>query len=526
MATKEKIFTDDELMKPTDEEVQKTVDKTRKQLEDKLNRKIKTAYSGVGNKNVTPQTQNNSRYIRYTPANSNTSHASGSDTRIIRMVDVPKDPLEPPKFKHKKIPMGPSSPPVPILHSPTKKLSKDERDLWRIPPCISNWKNNKGYMIPLDKRVASDGRGLQEVVINDAHSKLAQSLYSAERSAREMVAVRNAFRRKLQLSEQEQREEELKKTAAEARMKRMQIQNTAEETETEEETKKRIEREKIRENRRKEREREHRLENKGGSKKISKITRDKERDISEKLALGMVVPKTTEALYDTRLFNQTQGLDSGFGDEEDYNIYDKSLHNKEREAALYRAPKRDEELYGEKISMEKIINTSRFKPDKDFEGVDREVPIEPRSGPVQFEVDQPQLPEDEDNEDRKDDEKEEDVYGFDKYFSEAKTDGKPRGNSRLQLGVMHAAAGGGVGSEMSNSRRNMNFVPSSGDNTKKYKSRSRSRSPPKRRKSHSPSPPKRKRSSSPPRRRISRSPKRKRTRSRSPRRNDRRDRRR
>jgi len=289
--------------------------------------------------------------------------------------------------------------------------------------------------------------------------------------------------------------------------------------------KKRIEREKIRENRRKEREREHRLENKGGSNRKSKVTRDQGRDISEKLALGMVVPKTTEALYDQRLFNQSQGLDSGFGDEEDYNIYDKSLHNKEREAALYRAPKRDEELYGEKISMEKIINTNRFKPDRDFEGVDRTVPVEPRSGPVQFEQDvEPQLPEDQDNEDQKD-EKEEDVYGFDKYFTEAKTDGKTRGSSRVQLGVMHAAAGGGVGSEMSNSRRNVNFVPSTTEFTKKYKSRSRS-PPPKRR--NSPSTPKRKRSSSPPRRRVSRSPKRKRSRSRSrsPRRNDRRDRRR
>jgi SNW domain-containing protein 1 len=32
-----------------------------------------------------------------------------------------------------------------------------------IPPCISNWKNNKGFTIPLDKRLAADGRGLQDV---------------------------------------------------------------------------------------------------------------------------------------------------------------------------------------------------------------------------------------------------------------------------------------------------------------------------------------------------------------------------
>ena len=34
---------------------------------------------------------------------------------------------------------------------------KDQQE-WKIPPCISNWKNSKGYTIPLDKRLAADGR--------------------------------------------------------------------------------------------------------------------------------------------------------------------------------------------------------------------------------------------------------------------------------------------------------------------------------------------------------------------------------
>ena len=32
-----------------------------------------------------------------------------------------------------------------------------------IPPCISNCKNNKGYTIPLDKRLTADTRGLQDM---------------------------------------------------------------------------------------------------------------------------------------------------------------------------------------------------------------------------------------------------------------------------------------------------------------------------------------------------------------------------
>jgi hypothetical protein len=66
---------------------------------------------------------------------------------------------------------------------------------WKIPPCISNWKNAKGYTIPLDKRLAADGRGLQEVQINDAFAKLAESLYVAESKARESVEMRQKVRR-------------------------------------------------------------------------------------------------------------------------------------------------------------------------------------------------------------------------------------------------------------------------------------------------------------------------------------------
>lgn len=31
---------------------------------------------------------------------------------------------------------------------------------WKIPPCVSNWKNSKGYTIPLEMRLKADGRTL------------------------------------------------------------------------------------------------------------------------------------------------------------------------------------------------------------------------------------------------------------------------------------------------------------------------------------------------------------------------------
>ena len=71
------------------------------------------------------------------------------------------------------------------MHSPPRPVSvKDQQD-WKIPPSISNWKNPKGYTIPLDKRLAADGRGLQETAINDSFAKFTEALYMAESSARQ-----------------------------------------------------------------------------------------------------------------------------------------------------------------------------------------------------------------------------------------------------------------------------------------------------------------------------------------------------
>ena len=44
-------------------------------------------------------------------------------------------------------------------------MSKDQQE-WKIPPCISNWKNSKGYTRPLEKLLAADGRGLQDGVVS------------------------------------------------------------------------------------------------------------------------------------------------------------------------------------------------------------------------------------------------------------------------------------------------------------------------------------------------------------------------
>ncbi len=91
-----------------------------------------------------------------------------------------------------------------------------------------------------------------------------------------------------------------------------------------------------------------------------------------------------EALYDSRLFNQSSGMDSGFGAEDEYNAYSKPLFDRGDGGTIYRPKKSDSEAYGNPDEqLAKLKDTSKFKPDKGFKGA--EANDGPRDGPVQFE---------------------------------------------------------------------------------------------------------------------------------------------
>lgn len=70
--------------------------------------------------------------------------------------------------------------------------------------------------------------------------------------------------------------------------------------------------------------------------KNTKAQRDANRDISEKIALGQAQPSSKEAMYDQRLFNQTAGLGAGFGQDDDYDLYDKPLFADRAATSIYR----------------------------------------------------------------------------------------------------------------------------------------------------------------------------------------------
>ncbi|ANQ08348.1 Uncharacterized protein PCOAH_00026420 [Plasmodium coatneyi] len=85
-----------------------------------------------------------------------------------------------------------NSPDYPLLRSPTRKINKEEEENWKIPPCVSNWKNNKGYNIPLDKRNKSDNKKLNQSssIINEKKREIERD-YHIEKNLKKMKNYEN-----------------------------------------------------------------------------------------------------------------------------------------------------------------------------------------------------------------------------------------------------------------------------------------------------------------------------------------------
>ncbi|KAJ0960597.1 hypothetical protein J5N97_001522 [Dioscorea zingiberensis] len=408
------VSEEDQQAEEMEKEIKETTARTKAALEKIVNVRLSAAQP----KNV-PTQSFDSKFIKYKSSQQSAAFNSGAKERIIRTVEVPVDPLEPPKFKHKRMLKGPGSPPVPVMHSPPRPVSVKDQQEWMIPPCFSNWKNPKGYTIPVDKRLAADGRGLQDVQINDNFAKLSEVLYVAEQKAREAVAMRSKVHKEMLLKEKDRKEQELRALAQKARSERTGIapasagpaptSSREKRKETREEREQRLQHEKIREERRRERERERRLEAKDAAMgKKSKITRDRDRDISEKVALGMAntgAGRAGEVMSDQSLFNQEKGMECGFANDDQYNIYDKGLFTTQPTLSTLYRPKKDtdSDMYGgADEQLEKVLKTERFKPDKAFTGTsDRP---NKRDRPVEFDKE----------------EKESDPFGLDQFFTEVK----------------------------------------------------------------------------------------------------------
>ena len=362
------------LERPSEEEVIAQTEKTKKALETLVN----GAVSAQKPKNVQGITRNDPTYVRYTPANQ-MGNVTRKNDRIMKIVERQKDPMEPPKFKHKKIPRGPPSPPPPVMHSPPRKLTAEDQEAWKIPPPVSNWKNPKGYTVPLDKRLAADGRGLQDVTINDKFAQFAEALFTADRHAREEVKQRAQMQQKLAEKERMQKEEQLRILAQKAREERATVgrrqfrarsysgsrsrsASSSSQSDKEDDEAAR-EREQMRRERRQENEKQLRQSRMGTERRVQMIAREQNRDISEKVALGLAKPtQSSESMWDSRLFNQTSGFDTGFNEDQ---AYDKPLFAaQDAISSIYRPRQTMDDDVNEEITgteFEKIEKSSRFE---------------------------------------------------------------------------------------------------------------------------------------------------------------------
>lgn len=292
-----------------------------------------------------------------------------------------------------------------------------------LTPIVANWKNPKGYTVPLDKRLAADGRGLQDVTINDKFAQFAEALFTADRHAREEVKQRAAMQQKLAEKERLQKEEQLKELARKAREERAMggrgsrarsrggsrgRSSSYSRSESDDDEAAR-EREQMRRERRQENEKQLRQSRMGTERRIQMLAREQNRDISEKVALGLAKPtQSTESMWDSRLFNQTSGFDTGFNEDQ---AYDKPLFAaQDAISSIYRPRANMDNDYDEDAGAEeyeKIAKSNRFevlgKAKEGFKGAaEAEVDIvasqrsirkangnypQARDGPVQFEKD-------------------------------------------------------------------------------------------------------------------------------------------
>ncbi len=157
------------------------------------------------------------------------------------------------------------------------------------------------------------------------------------------------------------------------------------------------------------------MSNMGTEQRAKMLARQQNRDISEKIALGLAKPTLSkEAMLDTRLFNQ-ESLSGNFADDDAYNLYDRPLfHGASAAAAIYRARSNvtegNDEAYAggteEGVSKALRMIASALGDQRwGFEGASEQ---EVREGPVQFEKDTT------------------DVFGVNEFLDEAKS-GRKRG---------------------------------------------------------------------------------------------------
>ncbi|GAV53681.1 hypothetical protein ZYGR_0AK01830 [Zygosaccharomyces rouxii] len=262
-------------------------------------------------------------------------HGSGGNfNRKLKVVEHARDPLQPNAHRAKKVVAPPVDEPItPIFHKTdsvesSKKVSKEEKDMWKIPPAISSWKNPNGYTIGIDKRLTMDGRynkdQMQAHEINDGFLQLSAALEKADRKARQELKLKAEAKKQIAEYENREKEEKLRILAQKAREERSRQRNkrshrTIENGYSDEAAS----REATRKARREELERDMRKSKMSTADRLRELAYSQGREVSEKVVLGAA--KSTNSFgthYDSRLFTKGANTQVKRGEEQ---VYDSPL---------------------------------------------------------------------------------------------------------------------------------------------------------------------------------------------------------
>lgn len=369
----EKHVDSNELVRPSKEDELIVAENTKDAIDARVHQKIKTAHK----LDLKEQRQREDQidFVKYTPLDPATG--KNGQTKIIRIVEEERDPLEPSRFKNKKLPARPPSPPVPIMRSSDKKLTNEDMEQWNIPPCVSNWKNKNGFVVPLDKRMAADGRNQRNIQINDRFASLAKTVYDTEKRVREEIEKKKEYQRIVETREREKEEEETRKLAMELRnslIKPEELEGFKER----EELRKKIREETIEE-----------LRKETLKRKKAFYSQIDDRDISDEISLEQHVVSRSGNTQSTQ--NHQHSIDarleqlasndmgSGFGDDDEYNVYDKPLSNRSSESVLYRPRQTLDQYYDNEDSSNIKSKFSRVALGTHSGPRDKNAPIEFKS---------------------------------------------------------------------------------------------------------------------------------------------------
>ena len=240
---------------------------------------------------------------------------SDDKSYIIRIAEKRSDPFDPSRFRTRKSISLQEDDPETIMTAPSKKLTPEEEKYWNIPPCVSNWRNPAGNVIPLDKRVAADGRRNQRPELSDKFAPFTRALEQTMSSINEAAHQRAIQQRQLLIKQQQEEEERQKEEIRKLRNEKMKLgmKKTHEEIAHEN-----LLREHIEERKR---------------------MKKKQRDISASVLQGRVLSSSSlpaasnEEIFDSNVFGRNRGIDQGYNDDDTYNVYDQPLFKQPKESA-------------------------------------------------------------------------------------------------------------------------------------------------------------------------------------------------